>query len=86
LSAVCPGCRLSGPLAAGGKPIDLTSDPATDAFPSFSRDGKWIYFTSDWESHDKIWKMPASGGKPTKVTGAVGYAATQSPDGHTSTT
>jgi len=64
-----------------GKPINLTSDPSPDAFPSFSRDGKWIYFTSDRESHNKIWKMPASGGKPTKVTDAVGYAATESPDG-----
>ena len=33
--------------STGGKPLNLTSDPSTDAFPSFSRDGKWIYFTSD---------------------------------------
>ena len=33
--------------AAGGKPRNLTSHPAIDAFPSFSRDGKWIYFTSN---------------------------------------
>ena len=32
--------------ASGGKPRNLTSNPARDDFPSFSRDGRWIYFNS----------------------------------------
>ena len=32
--------------AAGGKPKNLTAHPAADAFPSFSRDGRWLYFSS----------------------------------------
>ena len=33
--------------ASGGKPRRLTSHPANDHVPSFSRDGKWIYFSSN---------------------------------------
>ena len=32
--------------ARGGKPIRLTTDSADDVAPSWSRDGKWVYFTS----------------------------------------
>ena len=32
--------------ASGGKPIRLTTDSADDVAPSWSRDGKWVYFAS----------------------------------------
>ena len=32
--------------ASGGKPIRLTTDSADDEAPSWSRDGKWVYFAS----------------------------------------
>ena len=32
--------------ASGGKPMPLTTDSADDVAPSWSRDGKWVYFTS----------------------------------------
>ena len=32
--------------ADGGKPRNLTNHPSNEAFASFSRDGKWIYFSS----------------------------------------
>jgi eukaryotic-like serine/threonine-protein kinase len=70
--------------AAGGKPRNLTAHPAGDAFPSFSRDGKWIFFSSNRETHTgehQIWKMPASGGDAVQVTRSVGYAPSESPDG-----
>jgi serine/threonine protein kinase len=67
--------------AAGGKPRNLTSNPASDAFPSFSRDGKWIYFTSNRTGEFQIWKIPASGGDAVPVTNSPGYAALESPDG-----
>jgi Tol biopolymer transport system component len=67
--------------AAGGKPRNLTSNPASDAFPSFSRDGKWIYFTSNRTGEFQIWKIPASGGDAVPVTKRVGYVPLESPDG-----
>jgi hypothetical protein len=67
--------------AAGGKPRSLTSHPATDARPSFSRDGHWIYFGSNRTGQRQIWKMPASGGDAVQVTSNGGFAAFESPDG-----
>jgi serine/threonine-protein kinase len=70
---------------AGGPPRNLTAHPATDAFPSFSADGRWVYFNSDraggQSGERQIWKIPASGGDAVPVTGAVGYAGFESPDG-----
>ncbi len=36
--------------------------PGHGCVPSFSRDGKWIYFSSNRTGAHQIWKMPASGG------------------------
>jgi Tol biopolymer transport system component len=68
--------------AAGGSPRNLTSHPANDSFPSFSRDAKWIYFSSDRDGGQRqIWKMPAAGGNPVQVPHTIGYAPMESPDG-----
>jgi eukaryotic-like serine/threonine-protein kinase len=65
----------------GGKPIDLTTEPAYDAAPSWSRDGNWIYFTSDRTGRHEVWKIPAGGGKAVQVTRNGGGTAFESPDG-----
>jgi Tol biopolymer transport system component len=49
--------------------------------PSWSRDGRWIYFTSDRSGHYEVWKMPRDGGEAVQVTRAGGYATFESPDG-----
>ncbi|MGD0670033.1 MAG: protein kinase [Bryobacteraceae bacterium] len=67
--------------AAGGKPRRLTSGPADNHVPSFSRDGKWIYFSSNRTGEDQIWKVPAAGGEAVQVTHDIGYVAFESPDG-----
>jgi len=67
--------------ATGGKPHPLTSGPADDGSPHFSRDGKWIYFHSNRSGEYQIWKMPATGGEPVQVTDNIGFAALESPDG-----
>jgi len=67
--------------AAGGKPRNLTSQPASDAFPSFSRDRQWIYFDSNRAGENQIWKIPAFGGDAVKLTNSVGHAPFESPDG-----
>jgi tricorn protease-like protein len=67
--------------ATGGKPRNLTSHPANDGFPSFSRDGRWVYFHSNRGGEFRIWKIPAAGGDAVEVTSSVGYAPLESPDG-----
>src|SRR5258708_17923616 len=66
---------------AGGKPRNLTSPPANDTRPSFSHDGKWIYFTSDRSGRRQIWRMAASGGDALQITSNGAFAWFESPDG-----
>ena len=66
--------------ANGGRPQRLTSNPALDAVPSWSGDGKWIYFTSNRDGDDQIWKMPSRGGEPIRLTQRGGEVAFESSD------
>lgn len=47
--------------------------------PSWSRDGRWIYYHS--RADEQIWKIPASGGRPVPVTRGGGFEAFESADG-----
>jgi len=67
--------------AEGGPPQRLVGDPSDDVWPSWSRDGKWIYFGSDRGGSRQIWKVPAAGGAPVQVTTKTGVEAMESPDG-----
>jgi Tol biopolymer transport system component len=67
--------------ASGGKPVRLTTDPAEDDVPSWSRDGKWIYFGSKRTGQYEVWKVPAAGGEAVRVTRKGGGPALESPDG-----
>lgn len=69
--------------ASSGKPRRLTAHPSSDAFPSYSRDGRWIYFSSNRTTpqDQMIWKLPVAGGDAIQVTTTAGYAAQESPDG-----
>ena len=49
--------------------------------PSWSRDGKWVYFASDRSGQVQVWKIPTSGGQAVQVTRKGGYVAFESPDG-----
>lgn len=49
--------------------------------PSFSRDGKWVCFTSDPTGQVQIWKIPTSGGDAIPVTVNGGFMPELSPDG-----
>ncbi|MEP7365759.1 MAG: DUF5050 domain-containing protein [Acidobacteriota bacterium] len=69
--------------AAGGPPRRLTSSPDEKVRPSWSADGKWIYFTSDKSGRREIWKMPAEGGAAAQVTQGGGFQPMESPDGKT---
>ncbi|NUM69145.1 PD40 domain-containing protein [candidate division KSB1 bacterium] len=62
----------------------LTFDPASDAFPKFSPDGKTIAFSSDRDGFQNIWTIPFQGGEPKQLTfdkEAGGLGLCWSPDG-----
>jgi Tol biopolymer transport system component/DNA-binding winged helix-turn-helix (wHTH) protein len=67
--------------ANGGKPVRMTTHPANDGNPSWSHDGRWIYFDSRRTGEQQVWKMPAEGGDAIQVTRDGGYAPMESPDG-----
>jgi Tol biopolymer transport system component len=67
--------------ADGGKPRRLTEDPAEEIAPSWSRDGRWIYFESNRSGDAQIWKVPADGGESRQVTKGGGSQAYESMDG-----
>ena len=65
--------------ARGGQPRNITKGTPGGAYPSFSRDGQWIYFASGLErGESRIWKMPAAGGAPVQVTNNAGSIAIES--------
>jgi Tol biopolymer transport system component len=69
--------------ASGGVPKRLTTDPSDDIGCSYSRDGRWIYFTSARSGQYEIWKMPAEGGDAVQLTSVSGRMPFESLDGKT---
>ena len=53
--------------AGGGVERRLTDHPATDALPRWSRDGRWIYFTSERSGNWQIYRLRPEGGEPERV-------------------
>lgn len=66
--------------AEGGHARQLTTDPAEDVAPSWSRDGHWIYFGSTRSGSMQIWKVPANGGPAMQVTRQGGFEGFESSD------
>ena len=62
---------------AGGAPRRLTPG----AVPTWSRDGRWIYFASDRTGKDQVWKMPPDGGDAIQITKDGGFGGFESHDG-----
>jgi Tol biopolymer transport system component/DNA-binding winged helix-turn-helix (wHTH) protein len=67
---------------SGGRPRQLvTLSGANNGGPSWSRDGKWIYFYSDQGGGPfQIWKVPFQEGPPIQVTKRGGVFALESTD------
>jgi Tol biopolymer transport system component/DNA-binding winged helix-turn-helix (wHTH) protein len=68
---------------AGGVPNLVPTIPGADNLsPSWSRDGKWLYFASKTGTEAfQIWKTPVQGGAPAQVTRHGGISAVESSDG-----
>jgi serine/threonine protein kinase/Tol biopolymer transport system component len=67
--------------AEGGKPRRITDAAFRDIRPSFSRDGKWIYFASNRSGRLEVWKVAPGGGQVQQVTHNSGSEPFESPDG-----
>lgn len=67
----------------GGVPHLLpTISGADNLSPSWSRDGKYLYFASKrGAEHFQVWKMPADGGTPMQITQHDGISPQESVDG-----
>jgi Tol biopolymer transport system component len=69
--------------ASGGKPQQLTSDATNEVVPSFSRDGSFVYFSSDRGGHWSMWRQPwgANGTGEARMVRDHAFAGFESPDG-----
>jgi hypothetical protein len=72
------------PLA---RPVRLTAGKATANQPSWSADGRFVYFQARYGDEYQVWRIAASGGLPAEVTPGPGlngfgdYNGVESPDG-----
>jgi Tol biopolymer transport system component len=69
--------------AAGGAERRLTDDPAVDALPRFSRDGRRVIFSSKRTGEWQLYEVDAAGGRARRLRAnrAIEYQADESPDG-----
>jgi serine/threonine protein kinase/dipeptidyl aminopeptidase/acylaminoacyl peptidase len=74
--------RCDQDITTCGEPRQLTRTPATDANPTWSADGRWIYFSSSRSDSYEVWRTQADGGAgPERITWNGGYMARESADG-----
>ncbi len=59
----------------------MTTDSLAVGWPSFSADGRHIYFYSGQQTAFAVWRMPVEGGVRQRVTHGVDFRASESPDG-----
>ena len=59
----------------------ITRHPADDTVPSFSHDGRFIYFASNRSGRNEIWRVPSAGGAEEQMTRTGGSFPTESRDG-----
>jgi len=67
--------------AEGGQLQRLTTDPAGGVAPSWSQDGRWVYFASARSRNLEVWKVPAGGGSAVEVTRKGGFEGFETADG-----
>lgn len=59
----------------------VTDHPGPDITPSWSSDGRAIYFVSRRSGRDEVWKVPAGGGPAAQITHRGGFFPQESADG-----
>jgi Tol biopolymer transport system component len=58
----------------------LVADPSEERVPTWSRDGRWVYFASKRSRSWQVWKVLAEGGAPVQVTKQGGFRPFESSD------
>ena len=79
-----PALYLVDPATALPQRISTNGIPASG--PTWSADGKWIYFRSESSEpaeHETLYRVVSKGGIPERVSHARGLKIQQSKDGHT---
>jgi len=67
----------------GGTSFKLSSGPAFDGLPEWSKDSRWVYYASPGSgTAANIWRIPAQGGTAEPVTRDGGFEPQISADGH----
>jgi Tol biopolymer transport system component len=69
--------------ASGGLARRLTHRPGDNGMPSWSRDGKHVYFHSGSSGQDQIWRVSSEDGSLEQITHNGGFIAFESDDGNT---
>jgi Tol biopolymer transport system component len=67
--------------AQGGNPVRVAAGAADNFRPSWSSDGRWIFFTSDRTGRDEIWKVRRGRDRALQVTKTGGTFQREAPDG-----
>jgi Tol biopolymer transport system component len=67
--------------SSGGTPQRLTPGGAHYTSGILSKDGKWIYVSSDRSGVYEIWRIPTSGGEGVQLTNGGGMVPRESADG-----
>lgn len=60
--------------SGGGTARRVTTDPANDNIPSWSRDGRFLYWTSDRRGAPGVYRAPVAGGAEERVSERLGPA------------
>jgi len=67
----------------GGRPRRVSAESAHDYNPSWSRDGKRLYFCSNRTGRHEVWRTSLDGSTAEQVTDNGGHQALESTDGKT---
>jgi Tol biopolymer transport system component/DNA-binding winged helix-turn-helix (wHTH) protein len=68
--------------ANGGVPRKLETGTQMNSLPSWSHDGRWIYFASGLtHSNLTLWRVAATGGRAEQLTKTASIMPIESPDG-----
>ncbi len=68
-------------MNADGSHLQRLTNGPWENTPSFSPDGKWIVYNGVFQEKPVLWKIPAEGGTPVRLTGDVSIRPAVSPDG-----
>jgi WD40-like Beta Propeller Repeat len=67
--------------ADGSQLRQLTTSPFGQVVPSWSADGRSVYYASNETGSWQVWRQDVNGGAPSQVTKRGGFAAFESADG-----